>query len=217
MWIKICGMTTPEAIEAALAARVDAIGFVFAPSPRRLAPADAARLASPARGRIPCIAVTQRPSQQLLDEIVAAFKPDVWQSDVEDMAALRAPEGVVMLPVLRAGRAVPDPLPARVLYEGPRSGAGVACDWSGARAVARRTDLVLAGGLTVETVGAAIETVDPFGVDVSSGVEEKPGLKSPAKIAQFAEAARAAFRARAGVRDAHSKHSVRDVNEEKVR
>jgi phosphoribosylanthranilate isomerase len=217
MWIKICGMTTPEAIEAALAARVEAIGFVFSPSPRRLAPADAARLASPARGRIPCIAVTQHPSQQLLDEIVAEFKPDVWQSDVEDLASLHAPEGLTVLPVLRAGRAVPEPLPARVLYEGPRSGAGVACDWSGARALARRSDLVLAGGLTVATVGAAIESVGPFGVDVSSGVEEKPGRKSPAKIIQFAEAARAAFCARAGARDGQSTRPARAVTEEKVR
>lgn len=217
MWIKICGMTTPEAIEAALAARVNAIGFVFSPSPRRLAPFDAARLASSARGRIPCIAVTQHPSQQLLDAIVAEFKPDVWQSDVEDLAHLRAPEGLTVLPVLRAGRAAPEPLPARVLYEGPRSGAGVACDWSGARAMARRTELVLAGGLTVATVGTAIDSVGPFGVDVSSGVEEKPGLKSPSKIVQFAEAARAAFRARAGARDGQSTPRARDVTEEKMR
>lgn len=217
MWIKICGMTTPEAIEAAVAARVDAIGFVFSPSPRRLTPVDAARLASPARGRIPCIAVTQHPSQQWLDEILTTFKPDVWQSDVQDVASLRAPGSLAVLPVLRAGREVPDPLPARVLYEGPRSGTGVACDWSGARALARRCELVLAGGLTVATVGAAIEAVEPFGVDVSSGVEEKPGLKSPAKIARFADAARAAFRARAEARDGRSRPSARDVNEEKVR
>ncbi len=217
MWIKICGMTTPEAVEAALAARVDAIGFVFSPSPRRLTPAGAARLASPARGRIPRIAVTQHPSQPLLDMIVAEFEPDIWQSDAEDIASLHAPEGLAVLPVLRAGRAVPDPLPARVLYEGPRSGTGVACDWSGAQALARRTDLVLAGGLTALTVGAAIETVRPFGVDVSSGVEERPGIKSPEKILRFAEAARSAFGARTAARRGQSTHPAHDATEEEVR
>ncbi len=217
MWIKICGMTTPEAVEAALAARVDAIGFVFSPSPRRLEPAEAARLATPARGRIACVAVTQHPSQRLLDSILAGFGPDVWQSDVEDMATLRAPEGLALLRVLRAGRAVPEPLPGRVLYEGPRSGTGVACDWSGARELARRTELVLAGGLTVATVGAAIEAVGPFGVDVSSGVEEKRGVKSPQRIMQFAEAARAAFRAWSVARAGRSGTLARDATEEDVR
>ncbi len=217
MWVKICGMTTPEAVEAALAARVDAVGFVFSPSPRRLSPADAVRLARPARGRAACIAVTQHPSQELLDEIVATFKPDVWQSDAEDLAALRAPQGLPVLPVLRAGQATPERLPARVLYEGARSGTGVACDWTGAIAMARRTELVLAGGLSAETVAAAIETVEPFGVDVSSGVEERSGIKSPKKILQFAEAARAAFRARSGARTGRSGSRAHDATEEEMR
>lgn len=216
MWVKICGMTTPEAVEAAIAARVDAIGFVFSPSPRRLTPTEAARLASPARGRLSCIAVTQHPSQQLLDEIVAAFKPDVWQSDAEDGPSLQAPEGLAVLPVLRSGRAAPQRLPARVLYEGPHSGTGVACDWSGALALAGRTELVLAGGLTAATVGAAIEAVGPFGVDVSSGVEKRRGVKSPEKILQFAEAARSAFRARARAHAGRSESRAHGTTQEEA-
>jgi phosphoribosylanthranilate isomerase len=195
MWIKICGMTTPEAVEAALAARVDAIGFVFSPSTRQLTAAEAERLAGPARGRVPCVAVTQHPSQPLLDEIVARFRPDLWQSDADDLEHLHVPDGLARLPVLRAGGPVPGTLPARVLFEGPRSGAGVPCDWTGAGAIARRTELVLAGGLEAETVAAAIETVKPFGVDVSSGVEMRPGIKSPDRILKFVEAARVAFHA----------------------
>jgi phosphoribosylanthranilate isomerase len=194
MWIKICGMTTPEAIEASLAARVDAVGFVFAPSPRQLAPREAARLARAVRGQLHCVAVTRHPSQRLLDEILAELVPDMWQSDLEDLNALRTPASLALLPVLREGGAEPQPLPSRLLYEGARSGAGVACDWTAAREVARRTQLVLAGGLTALTVGAAIQAVRPFGVDVSSGVEERAGVKSAQKILQFVAAARGALR-----------------------
>lgn len=204
-WIKICGMTTPEAVDAALAAQVDAIGFVFSPSSRRLSPEAAVRLAGPARGRALCIAVTRHPDQGLLDDIVARFAPDLWQSDWEDIATLRAPESLRVLPVLRSGagagagaRGQPSRLPARLLYEGPKSGSGEACDWSSARHLARRAELILAGGLDAESVGPAIAAVEPFGVDVSSGVEARPGIKSAEKIVRFAAAARAAFAARRG-------------------
>jgi phosphoribosylanthranilate isomerase len=193
MWIKICGMTTPEAVEAALEARVDAIGFVFSPSPRRLAPAAAARLAAPARGRVSCVAVTQRLVQRDLDDILAAFAPDALQTDAENLPSLNVPQNLASLPVLRAGRALPQALPGRVLYEGPVSGIGAQCDWSSAQRLAARTQLVLAGGLTEHNVGTAIASVRPFGVDVSSGVEEWLGRKSPEKILRFAEAARQAF------------------------
>jgi phosphoribosylanthranilate isomerase len=207
-WIKICGMTTPEAVDAALAARVDAIGFVFSPSSRQLTPEAAARLAAPARGRALCVAVTRHPDQALLDEILARFAPDLWQSDWGDVAALRAPKSLAVLPVVRSGAgasaapaagarasaALPSALPPRLLFEGPVSGAGEACDWSSARELARRTELILAGGLNAMSVAAAIAAVEPFGVDVSSGVEAQPGIKSAEKIVRFAEAARTAFR-----------------------
>src|SRR5688572_13970128 len=102
IWIKICGMTTPEAVAAALAARVDAIGFVFAESPRQITPQRAVRLAAVARGRLRCVAVTRHPSQQLVDEIVSVFQPDVLQTDVGDLRSLRLPRQLDVLPVLRA-------------------------------------------------------------------------------------------------------------------
>lgn len=194
MWIKICGMTTPEAVEAALEAKVDAIGFVFARSSRQVTPERAKQLAEPARGRLVCIAVTQHPTQQLLDEIVTTFKPDWLQTDVQDLITLSVPQGTNVLPVLRAGSSLPERLPPRLMFEGPVSGRGMAFDWSEAKGVARRSQLVLAGGLNEGNVAAAVEAVRPFGVDVSSGVESQPGLKSPEKILRFAEAARAAFR-----------------------
>jgi phosphoribosylanthranilate isomerase len=190
MWIKICGMTTPAAVSAALAAGVDAIGFVFAPSPRRLTPQAAAALAQPARGRLCCVAVTRHPTQAALDEIVSTFAPDLLQSDAADFDSLRLPSGLARLPVVRAGEPTPAPLPARVLFEGPASGTGRLSDWDAARALARHTQLILAGGLTAANVAAALAAVRPFGVDVSSGVEQEPGVKVPAEIARFVSTVR---------------------------
>ena len=192
MWIKICGMTTAAAVEAALAAGVDAIGFVFASSVRELTPAEAAALAQPARGRLRCAAVTRHPTQAQVDEIVRLFVPDILQSDAGDFAGLRLPSALETLPVIREHVALPAPLPRRVLFEGPASGSGRTVDWSVAAALADHTELVLAGGLAPANVAAAVAAVRPFGVDVSSGVEQEPGVKSPAAIASFVAAARAA-------------------------
>jgi phosphoribosylanthranilate isomerase len=192
MWIKICGMTSAAAVDAALAARVDAIGFVFASSSRELAPQSAAALARPARGRVRCVAITRHPTQDAVDEILRVFAPDVLQSDAADLTRLRLPAALETLPVVRAGGAVPEPLPARILFEGPQSGRGTVSDWGAAAELARHTQLLLAGGLTESNVAAAIAQVQPFGVDVSSGVEERPGVKSPAAIIRFVAAVRAA-------------------------
>ena len=190
-FVKICGMTDAAAVSAALAAGVDAIGFVFAPSVRRVTPAQAAALAAPARGRVLCVAVTQHPDAALLQSVFAGFAPDVWQSDAQDLTGARVPAGVKTWAVLRgASAAMPAP---RVLFEGPRSGRGRVADWSAARTMARQCELILAGGLNATNVADAIEQVAPFGVDVSSGVEDRPGHKSPAQIAEFVVNARAAF------------------------
>jgi hypothetical protein len=122
------------------------------------------------------------------------FRPDVLQTDSADLALLRLPTQLELLPVMRgAGGDGGDELvvlPPRLLFEGLTSGAGVPCDWTAARRVARRTELVLAGGLNPANVAAAIAAVQPFGVDVSTGVEVRPGVKSPAEIMKFVRAAR---------------------------
>jgi len=193
MWIKICGMTSADSVGAALAAGVQAIGFVFAPSVRRLDPASAATLARPARGRALCIAVTRHPSQAEIDDLLTRFAPDALQTDLADFDTLRLPAALARLPVLRSGGQWKDPLPARLLFEGPVSGAGEPGDWKQGRTLAGRSELVLAGGLRVGNVADAIRAVRPFGVDVSSGVEARPGVKSSERIEAFATAARSAF------------------------
>ena len=193
MWLKICGMTSADAVTAALQARVDAIGFVFSPSVRRLEPEQAAQLAAPARGHVSLIAVTVHPDQQLVDEILRVFQPDVLQTDLQDFDVLTLPDTLARLPVLRAGVGSGAALPRRMLFEGARSGSGEAADWNTASRLARMSELILAGGLNAHNVAAAIRAVRPHGVDVSSGVESAPGRKSAQMIAEFVEAARAAF------------------------
>jgi phosphoribosylanthranilate isomerase len=115
------------------------------------------------------------------------------QTDAADYASLQLPEQLARLPVFREsplGLFVP--LPWRLLFEGAASGAGALADWTVARKVARRTELVLAGGLNAGNVATAIEAVQPFGVDVSSGVEVWPGMKSPVEIENFVRAVRSA-------------------------
>jgi phosphoribosylanthranilate isomerase len=190
LWIKICGMTTPEAVEACLAAGVDAIGFVFAESVRQVTPAKAASLAAPARGRVVCTAVTRHPTQQGVDEIIEVFQPDLLQTDAADLRGLRLPPRLPLLPVFRRWNGDEHPVPHRLLFEGLTSGSGMPADWVTASQLARESELILAGGLNATNVATAIAAVSPFGVDVSSGVEERPGIKSHAEIARFVSAAR---------------------------
>lgn len=192
-WIKICGMTSAEGVAAALAAGVDAIGFVFAPSVRRIDAERAGELALPARQRLTCVAVTQHPDQPTVDAIVRGLRPDLLQSDLDDFAQLHLPQRVARLPVLRAGEGARTEYPPRVLFEGTRSGTGTVSDWQRAAALATHTRLILAGGLHAGNVAEAIRVVRPFGVDTSSGVELRPGVKDANKILEFVRVARAAF------------------------
>ena len=192
--VKICGVTTEEAVNAAVAAGADAIGFVFyGPSPRSIEPVRAAALTSALPASVLRVAVTLRPSQALVDRVLAEFEPDVWQSDADDFVGLALPPTIGRWPVWRSGNASSAP-PPRLLFEAGVSGAGEQADWSAAAILAKLCGLILGGGLDAANVGAAIASVRPYGVDVSSGVERGPGIKDPAMIRAFIEAARAADR-----------------------
>jgi phosphoribosylanthranilate isomerase len=209
LWIKICGLRTYEAIDAAVQAGANAVGFVFhAGSPRNLVPAVAAELSRAVPTGIERIAVFLHPSQSLVDEVLATVRPDWVQTDAEDLAGLSLPAGQRVLTVLRSGvrpaatRAVHAPdafgtarLPTRCLFDSKHSGAGERADWREAARLAASTELVLAGGLDPCNVAEAVRAVRPFGVDVSSGVERERGVKDPARIREFVHAAREAARA----------------------
>jgi len=192
IWVKVCGLTTSEAVAAAVDAGVNAVGFVFAESKRKVTARQAAELARAVPREILRVAVMLHPSQAELDEVWSQFRPDVLQTDAEDLATLRVPEELRVTPVFRAGRELPATLPSRLLFEGPVSGTGETTDWSAAASLAARTQLILAGGLQPANVAEAIAIARPFGVDVSSGVEARPGVKDPQKIYDFVRNARAA-------------------------
>ncbi len=188
MFIKICGMTSAAAVVAAIECGVDAIGFVFAPSPRQVTPDQAAELSAEAPPGLLRVAVTRHPSQVLVNEIVTRVRPHYLQTDIEDLAGLDLPDGLGVLPVVRGRRN--GATPARVLFEGPHSGRGTVSDWTVAAELAQQTEIILAGGLNAGNVAAAINRVRPFGVDVSTGVEGAPGVKDARRMAEFVTAVR---------------------------
>ncbi len=192
MWIKLCGMTRIEAVHTAVELQVNAIGFVFAPSKRQVSAEQACELARAIPASIQRVAVMLHPTQAQVDEVLQVFKPDVLQTDWNDLGELRLPTTLQVLPVLRASKGLPEPLPIRFLFEGPVSGTGETADWRQAAQLAQQGQLLLAGGLSPANVATAIAAVRPFGVDVSSGIESAPGVKDRQKMIEFVEAARAA-------------------------
>jgi phosphoribosylanthranilate isomerase len=209
--IKICGLSTPETLDTAIACGADMAGFVFfAPSPRNLTIVQARDLAAHAGARIAKVALTVDADDAYLDAIVSTLRPDLLQlhgkETPERVVAVRRHFGI---PVMKAiGVAVATDLAAaqayaaaeRILYDAkaPRDavlpgGNGRSFDWailSGENLT--RLPWMLSGGLDADNVGEAIRQTGAPGVDVSSGVESAPGVKDPERIAAFIAAARAA-------------------------
>lgn len=189
--VKICGLRKRRDVAAAVEAGAGAVGFVFARSVREIAPA----LARASSNLVPCdvkrVAVMLHPSNEEWIRVLDTFEPDVLQTDAEDFDALDVPDFVECWPVYREGISRPagDGI---YVYEGPKSGQGETVDWSAAAELAKSGKMILAGGLSAANIAAAVETVKPFGVDVSSAVESSPGEKDQKLIIDFISAARAA-------------------------
>ena len=164
LFVKICGVTTQEAVEAAVASGADAVGFVFhESSPRNFHPARAAILSALLPSGVASVAVTSHPRRELVEQVLDAFAPDVWQSDAEDFDSIELPAGIERWPVYRREAPV-DSLPGRLLFDSPVSGTGMRADWQCAARLALRSELVLAGGLDATNVG----TSDRLGTAIRS-------------------------------------------------
>mgnify|MGYP001825788819 FL=1 len=192
LMVKICGLRKADDVKAAVCAGADAVGFVFAESVRRVSPAEAHKLTQYLPKRVRRVAVMRHPTQSEWQDVLHTFAPDVLQTDIDDFDSLDVPDSVERWPVIREGYAgIDGKLPAVFLYEGQRSGAGQTVDWPRAAEIAKRGRMILAGGLGIDNIATAIRTVHPHGVDVSSGVESRPGRKDPGLIQLFIKAARA--------------------------
>ena len=191
MFVKICGLSSADAVEAATSAGVDAIGFVFSSSIRQVTPNQALKLCRNVPPEILRVAVMLRPTKDEWVAVRDTFVPDWLQTDAADFGILSVPVSCAPLPVYRTEQSPPQGWPRQLLFEGSTSGSGETADWEKAKAIASSTRLILAGGLTVSNVTDAISHVGPWGVDVSSGVESQPGHKDPAKIRAFVARARA--------------------------
>lgn len=187
LFVKVCGLTDANAVQACVEAGVDAVGFVFASSPRRVTPDQAASLAASIPNTVLKVAVFRRPTPTEIAAMLRRFTPDLIQADHDTLGEL-SPDTV--LPVHRQGGAMP--ASGRFLFEGPLSGIGQPVDLATAVEAARVGEMVLAGGLSSVNVFDVVTAVRPFGVDVSSGVESSPGTKSGDLIRAFVAAARAA-------------------------
>lgn len=213
--IKICGLKTFDALESALGAGADFIGVVFFPkSPRNIDPAAAAALAARARGKAGVAALTVDADDALIEAIARQVKPDLFQLHGEEtperVAAIRERFGI---PVMKAiGIAGPSDIARVPLYatiadrllldaKAPPGAAhpggnGLVFDWNLIATTPALLDLaspfMLSGGLTPENIGEAVRLTRARAVDVSSGVESAPGVKDPARIVAFIQAARAA-------------------------
>ena len=208
--VKICGLSTPDAVEAALGGDADLVGFVFFPrSPRHVTVEAAAVLAGPARGRAGVVALLVDPDDAALDAVVAGLAPDIVQlhgrEPPERVAAVRARFG---LPVMKAvgvsSRADVERAAGtyagvadRLLFDAkPPPGAalpggnGVSFDRTILADLDPAVPFMLSGGLAPGTVAEAIRVTGAPGVDVSSGVESAPGRKDPALIQAFLTAVR---------------------------
>lgn len=210
--VKICGLSTPETVEASIAAGADFIGLNFhPPSPRYVAVDKAAELARLARGRVKIVALVVDADDALLGEIARTVNPDFVQAHgSESPARVAAIAQVTGKPVIKAIRvrdaadvaaaAAYADVAAMILYDSKApetlpgalpGGTGHAFDWA-LLGAASRPAFMLAGGLTTANVAEAIRVTGAPVVDLSSGVESAPGVKDPAMIRNFIEAVRAA-------------------------
>ena len=202
VWVKICGLNTAESVVAVGEAGADAAGFVFAESPRRVTPQQAAGLAALLPRDVDRVAVFHHPAAGDIAKVLSVFPADYVQCEPTDEARrAAAAAGARLMPVLHDGpdldrqareAGLSETGPAAILEAAGKGGRGVRPSWERAGALANRIPLVLAGGLAPGNVAEAIAAVRPFGVDVSSGVEEMMGSKDPVRIAAFVQAARAA-------------------------
>jgi phosphoribosylanthranilate isomerase len=214
LWVKICANTSPEDALLAVDSGADALGFIFAPSPRRVTPEQAAAITPHLPASIEKIGVFVDASLDQVLSIVRACNLTGVQLHSRSGADLPMQLRAELGPALRILRVVhfgpdadrqaqtytADPNVDAVLVDSRTAtavgGTGIAFDWTSASETlfqnTKMRKLIAAGGLNPDNVAEAISTLRPWGVDVASGVEASPGRKDPAKVRAFVANARSA-------------------------
>ena len=198
MFVKICGITNEEDGLLAVAMGADAVGFVFAPSTRQIAPAVARDIARRLPPEVLTVGVFRDETPQRVVEIVhtAGLKAAQLHGHEApgEAAWVRKRVGFVIQAFAAGDRMlekVHDYQVDAVMIDGVSPGSGKVFDWTLAESLPLDRKVILAGGLTPDNVGEAIERIHPWGVDVSTGVEAAPGRKDAIKVMRFVNAAKA--------------------------
>jgi len=209
--VKICGLTTPDTLSAALDAGADMVGFVFfPPSPRHLGLTAARELGRAAKARALKVALTVDADDATVENIIETLRPDLLQlHGRESVARIRDLKQRFGLPVMKAipVETAADLAPLagyadvsdRILFDAraPKDatrpgGLGTPFDWRLLQNLKLDRPFMVSGGLSADNVAEAVRTTRAGGVDVSSGVERAPGVKDCDMIRDFIRAARAA-------------------------
>ena len=199
MFVKICGITTEADALLATAMGADALGFVFATSPRQVSVQTVQDIVKRLPPEVITIGVFRNEHPTRVIDIVNAARLHGAQLHGSETPSMVRDVGEQVKLVFKAVVAgsleafgASDFAADAILLDSQNPGSGVAFDWSLADELPRGTRVVLSGGLTPENVESAIATVRPWGVDVSTGVEESPGRKDAVKVRRFIAAARRA-------------------------
>jgi len=203
-WVKFCGCTSAEDAAEAVAAGADAIGVIFAPSPRRVDLAGVAAIAAVLPERVEAVGVFVDPQAGEIEAVAAVFPRMIPQFSGGEPPAFVARYGARAIKAIHVG---PDDdelhlealceryAGVRLLFDtkvdGKAGGTGRTFPWERVAAIARRRDAIVSGGLDATNVAACVRTVRPYGVDVRSGIE-RDGRKDPAMMLAFRDAVRSA-------------------------
>jgi phosphoribosylanthranilate isomerase len=199
VFVKICGITSEEDALLAVAMGADAVGFVFAPSPRQIAPQRAADIAKRLPAEILTVGVFRDETRQRLVDTVhraGLHAAQLHGHETPGDSHWIRQRVALLIKAFAAGDPGLDTVDEfgadAILVDSAAPGSGEVFDWSLAEGAPSNRRVILAGGLTSSNVADAVRVVRPWGVDVSSGVEAAPGRKDARKVRAFVEAARAA-------------------------
>lgn len=197
MFIKVCGITNEQDALLAVALGADALGFVFAPSPRQISPALAREIVKRLPPETVTVGVFRNETPSRVIEVVNEARLQGAQLHGHETPAMTAEVATDIRFVIKAVVAgSQDAAQANnfasdaILVDGLHPGSGNAYDWDLLQDLPTDIRLMLSGGLTPENVAAGILQVQPWGVDVSSGVEKAPGLKDAVRMRHFITNAR---------------------------